>query len=152
MNERGVTLLESLIALVVGSVVLLGVGSFYVATSRSSSQDSAQTFLQRQGVLTMEEMARQIRPATSLADNCNGGNSLQAINASGTFCFYQPDSTHLNEVRPGGTANLLTGSPVPLTVSNFVVSVAGSVATVSFQLQDNRQNSMTFTTALGSRN
>ncbi len=128
MNERGVTLLESLIALV------------------------AQTFLQRQGVLTMEEMARQIRPATSLADNCNGGNSLQAINASGTFCFYQPDSTHLNEVRPGGTANLLTGSPVPLTVSNFVVSVAGSVATVSFQLQDNRQNSMTFTTALGSRN
>ncbi len=83
MNERGVTLLESLIALVVGSVVLLGVGSFYVATSRSSSQDSAQTFLQRQGVLTMEEMARQIRPATSLADNCNGGNSLQAINASG---------------------------------------------------------------------
>src|SRR2546427_12317610 len=102
MNERGVTLLESLIALVVGSVVLLGVGSFYVATSRSSSQDSAQTFLQRQGVLTMEEMARQIRPATSLADNCNGGNSLQAINASGTFCFYQPDSTHRSEERRVG--------------------------------------------------
>jgi prepilin-type N-terminal cleavage/methylation domain-containing protein len=153
MNERGVTLLESLIALVVGSVVLLGVGSFYVATGRSNRQDSAQVFLQRQGVLILEEMARQIRPATSLADNCDGNNSLQVINASGTFCFSQPDSAHLNEVRPGGgTENLLAGSPVPLTVSNFVPTLVGSVVTVSFQLQDNAQNSMAFTTALGQRN
>ncbi len=63
MNERGITLLELLVTLVVGSVVLLGAGSFYVATSRASRQDSAQTFLQRQGVLILEEMARQIRSA-----------------------------------------------------------------------------------------
>jgi prepilin-type N-terminal cleavage/methylation domain-containing protein len=153
MNERGVTLLELLITLAVGSVVLLGAGSFYIATSNASRQDSAQTFLQRQGVLILEEMARQIRSATSVATNCNGANSLQAMNASGTFCFYQPDSTHLNEVLPGGTANLLrTGSPVSLTVSNFVPTVSGSVVTVSFQLQDNAHNAMTFTTALGHRN
>jgi Tfp pilus assembly protein PilW len=152
MNKRGITLLETVIALAVGSVVLLAVGSFYVAASRSRSQDSAQTFLQSKGVLIMEEMARQIRPATSLAANCNGGNSLQTINASGTFCFSQPDSTHLNEVRPGGTENLLEGSLVPLTVSNFVPTLVGSVVTVSFQLQDNAQNSMTFTTTLGRRN
>jgi len=153
MNERGITLLELLVTLVVGSVVLLGAGSFYVATSRASRQDSAQTFLQRQGVLILEEMARQIRSATTVATNCNGANSLQAINTSGTFCFYQPDSTHFNEGRPGGgTANLLTGSAVPLTVSTFVPTVSGTVATVSFQLQDTAQNSMTFTTALGHRN
>src|SRR2546429_7800417 len=70
MNERGITLLELLVTLVVGSVVLLGAGSFYVATSRASRQDSAQTFLQRQGVLILEEMARQIRPAKSLAGGC----------------------------------------------------------------------------------
>src|SRR5262245_61985182 len=127
MNKRGVTLLETLIALVVGSVVLLGASSLYVAASRASRQDSAQTFLQRQGVLILEEMAQQIRPATALATDCNGANSLQVINASGTFCFYQPDSTHLNEVRPGGgTANLLTGSLVPLTVSNFAPTVNGA--------------------------
>jgi prepilin-type N-terminal cleavage/methylation domain-containing protein len=54
VDERGTTLLELLIATVVGSVVLLGIGSFYAATSRSSGQDSAQTFLQRQGVLIIE--------------------------------------------------------------------------------------------------
>ena len=182
MNERGVTLLESLIALAVGSVVLLGVGSLYVATSRSSAQDSAQTFLQRRGVLILDEMARQIRPATVLttpgAGLCNvDTNSLQATNSLGAFCFYRantcsqtikPCSTtadcpqgeiclsnamQLLEDRPGGgTENLLAGSPVPLTVSSFVSSLSGSVATITFQLQDNRQNSMTFTTAFGHRN
>jgi hypothetical protein len=98
-------------------------------------------------------MGRQIRPATSLDVNCNGANSLQVINNDGTFCFSQPNSTHLDEARPGGgTENLLTGSPVALTVSNFSASASGTVATVSFQLQDNRQNSMAFTTALGRRN
>jgi prepilin-type N-terminal cleavage/methylation domain-containing protein len=161
MNERGVTLLESLIALAVGSVVLLGVGSFYVATSRASGQDSAQTFLQRQGVLILEEMARQIRPATALTRGvCNNADansladSLQATqiinNTTVNYCFYK-NGTQLNEDRPG-TENLLAGSPVPLTVSSFASSLSGSVATVTFQLQDNRQNSMTFTTAFVHRN
>jgi hypothetical protein len=151
MNECGATLLESLIALVLGSVVLWGIGSFYVATSRFSGQDSAQTFLQRQGVLILEEIARQIRPATDLGGCPGVANSLQVTNSLGIFCFYQ-NGTQLNEDRPGGTANLLTGSPVPLTVSSFVASVSGIVATVTVELQDNAHNSMTFTTALASRN
>jgi prepilin-type N-terminal cleavage/methylation domain-containing protein len=148
MNKHGFTLLESLITLLIGSIVLLAVGSFYGAAIRASRQDSAQTFLQRQGVLILEEMAKQIRPATSLAGNCNGTNSLQIINNSGTFCFSQPDSTHLME----GAWNLLSGSLVPLTVSNFTPTLNGSVVTISFQLQDNAKNSMTFTTDLWSRN
>ena len=159
MNERGTTLIELLIAMAVGSVVLLGIGSFYVATLRASHQDSAQTFLQRQGVLIIEEMARQIRPATALARGvCNAdANSLRAtqlINGNPVyFCFYK-NGTQLNEDRPGGTANLLAGSPVPLTVSSFGVSLisGGKAATISFQLQDNAQNSMMFTTSLGRSN
>ena len=155
MNARGVTLLELLIVLAMGSVVLLGIGSFYVATIQASAQDSAQTFLQRQGVLILEEMARKTRPATGLTrGGCNAdANSIQAtqsINGNPVnFCFYK-DSTQLKE----GTANLLAGSPVPLTVSSFTTSLdsSGVVATITFQLQDNRQNSMTFTTALGRRN
>ena len=160
MNERGTTLLESLIALVVGSVVLLGISSFYLATLRFSRQDSAQTFLQRQGVLLLEEMARQIRSATALTSSgdCvnNGANSLQGTNTLNqvfSFSWNSTQPTQLNEARPGGgTVNLLAGSPVPLTVSNFVARVCGSVATVTVEIQDNVHNSMTFTTALGRRN
>ena len=160
MNERGTTLIELLIAMVAGSVVLLGIGSFYVATLRASHQDSAQTFLQRQGVLIIDEMARQIRPATALTrGGCNAdANSLQAtqvINGNPVnFCFYK-NGTHFNEDRPGsGTANLLVGSPVPLTLSSFVSSpiINGKATTISFQLQDNAQNSMMFTTTLGGYN
>ena len=159
MNERGTTLIELLIAMVAGSVVLLGIGSFYVATLRASHQDSAQTFLQRQGVLIIDEMARQIRPATAFTrGGCNAdANSLRAtqlINGNPVnFCFYK-NGTQLNEDRPGGTANLLAGSPVPLTVSSFVSSpiINGKASTISFRLQDNAQNSMMFTTTLGRYN
>jgi prepilin-type N-terminal cleavage/methylation domain-containing protein len=140
MNERGSTLLELLIALAVGSVVLLGISSLYLATLRFSDQDSSQTFLQRQGVLILEEMARQIRPGTALTQGVchnNNPNAFGVTNSLGNFCFYQ-NGTQLSEDRPGGgTENLLGGSPVPLTVSNFVSSLSGIVVTVTFQLQDN---------------
>jgi prepilin-type N-terminal cleavage/methylation domain-containing protein len=158
MNERGVTLLESVIALAIGSVVLLGISSLYLATLRFSKQDSSQTFLQRQGALIIEEIVRQIRPATALTPGvCNNSDpiSLRVTNSLGTFCFYQ-SGTQLLEDRPGvpsgGTENLLTSSPVPLTLSNLVLSLSGTVVTVSFQLQDNVHNSMQFTTAVGRRN
>jgi prepilin-type N-terminal cleavage/methylation domain-containing protein len=159
MNERGVTLIESLIAMALGSVLLLGIGSFYVATVRSSRQDSAQTFLQNQAVWILEEMARQIRPATALIrGGCNGDpNSLQATRViAGNpvhYCFYK-NGTQFNEDAPGGTANLLAGSPVPLTVSSFVSSpiINGRATTISLQLQDNAQNSMMFTTSIGRSN
>src|SRR6266516_3242896 len=123
--EKGSMLIAVMIAslslaMVAGRVVVLGIGSFYVATLRASHQDSAQTFLQRQGVLIIDEMARQIRPATAFTrGGCNAdANSLQAtqlINDNPVnFCFYK-NGTQLNEDRPGGTANLLVGSPVPLT-------------------------------------
>jgi Tfp pilus assembly protein PilV len=163
MNERGTTLVELLLAMVVGSVVLLGVSSLYVATSRFSGQASSQTFLQRQGVFIFEEMARQIRPATDVTpgDCQNGSNSLQVTNSLGQLVRFPWDSTQptqLNEVLLSAngavitTVNLLAGSPVPLKVTNFVVKVCSIVATVTMEIQDNAQNSMTFTTALAPRN
>src|SRR5262249_48175923 len=97
MNERGVTLLESLLALAMGSIVLLGVGSLYSAMLRSGQQDNVQISLQRQGTFVTEEMARQIRTATvlnqatGLCRNVNS-NSLKVTQQVTTglvnFCFY----------------------------------------------------------------
>jgi prepilin-type N-terminal cleavage/methylation domain-containing protein len=158
MDDRGFTLLELLVAGAIGSVVLLGIGGYYLSTLRFYDQSSSQAFLQRQASLAIEEMARQIRPANALTRGvCNADpNALQVTNSLGVFCFYR-NGSQLSEDRPGGTANLLSGSPVPLTVTSFTslltpASSGATRATISFQLSDNVQNSMTFQTDLSRRN
>jgi Tfp pilus assembly protein PilV len=158
VNERGLTLLELLIAAALGTVVLLGLGQFYLATVRFGSQSNAQTFLQRQAVIIMDEMAQQIRPATGLALATCGGvvNSLQVTSGGGTYCFYQ-SGTGLSETRPGGTWNLLSGSPVTLQANSATFTLPDAkTAAISFQLQATTQGGatqiMTFTTTIGRRN
>ena len=159
MDDHGYTLVELLVAGAIGVLVLLGIGSYYVSTLRFYDQSGSQSFLQRQASLAIEEMARQIRPATALTRGaCNAdSNSLQVTNSLGVFCFYRNDS-QLSEDRPGGgTANLLSGSPVPLTVTSFTslltaASSGARRATITFQLSDSFQNSMTFQTDLSRRN
>ena len=160
MDDHGYTLVELLVAGAIGVLVLLGIGSYYVSTLRFYDQSGSQSFLQRQASLAIEEMARQIRPATALTRGvCNGvdPNALGVTNSLGVFCFYRNDS-QLSEDRPGGgTANLLSGSPVPLTVTSFTslltaASSGATRATITFQLSDNVQNSMTFQTDLSRRN
>ena len=60
-NEQAFTTIELLIATTIGVVMLLGIGSFYLSTLRIYEQGNAQTELQRQATLALEEMTRQIR-------------------------------------------------------------------------------------------
>ena len=165
MNERGLTVLELLIAAAIGSVMLLGVTGFYLSALRFSAEGSSQTYLQRQGALVLDELARQIRPATALAIvTCNGSaSSLQVTNTapgggSQTLCFRRSGSQLLEDL-PGGTRDLLSGSPSPLTVTSFSPSWSGTAVTITLQLRDQTFNSydqshneLTFTTTLAKRN
>src|SRR5262249_8627767 len=138
---------------------------FYVATTRFNRQDNAQISLQRQGAFIIEEMARQIRPATALTSGiCNGHvNALQGTIGGQRFFFYVLNNVPYEDWPGGGTENLLQGSLVPLTVSSFVVNDLSNaicpdgtsgcqIATITLQIQDNVQNSMAFKTTLGRRN
>jgi len=155
VNERGLTLLEVLLAAALGSVVALGVSSFYVSAQSFSAQSTAHAYLQRQGTLILDEMARQIQPASALTrGTCNADpQSLGITNGGGAYCFYTSGG-QLTESRPGGGPwNLLAGSPVPFTLSSFTTTLTGGTrATISFTLADNAANSMTFTTDITRRN
>jgi prepilin-type N-terminal cleavage/methylation domain-containing protein len=165
MNERGVTMIELLVATAIGGVMLLGVTGFYLSALRFNAEGSSQTYLQRQGALVLDELARQIRPASALAiATCNGNaNSLQVTNTaagggSQTLCFRKSGSQLLEDL-PGGTRDLLSGSPSPLTVTSFSPSLSGTGVTITFQLRDQTftstdqsHNLLTFTTTLGKRN
>jgi prepilin-type N-terminal cleavage/methylation domain-containing protein len=182
MNERGFTILELLIAMAIGSFMMVGVSGFYFSALRFNAEGNAQTYLQRQGTLVLDELARQVRPATGLAiATCNGNTkSLQVTNTLGTFCFRKNGLQLLEDVAllagGVGSRDLLSGSPSPLIVTSFcpcltIVCDPDPVAcvntglpvltpvTVTFQLQDKTfkrydlsNDQLRFTVTLASRN
>ena len=165
VNNRGLGLAELLIATLVGVVMLLGIGSFFISSIRFYEQSSSQTFLQRQGTLIMDEMSRQIQYANGLLvedppSDCPGipGTPSLKVTQPGLtetefYCFYQ-SSDQLLERRPDGSDfNLLDGTPQPISVSNVAfAATGGNRVTIGFQLNDNRGNTMAFATDLVTRN
>jgi hypothetical protein len=122
-GQRGLSLVELLVAAMLTTVVAGGLFSAYVATTRSFGESSAQAALQRQGTLVLEEIGRQVRgaiepmpgekppprPALSV-DTCNGNpDSLWVRTATGEICFYPRDDGALCEYRGTTCRNLLAG-------------------------------------------
>ncbi len=163
MDQRGFTLIELVIALSVGSVILLAMGGFYVSMLGVSNQANAQVFLARQGTLILEELARRIRPATALPPWSCGPRAAAASLAfqeeiepppeTEYLCIYQErNQIFVCEIEPNFTTNppsktgcvtgrprnLLSGSPISLRASNvtFTRLQGGGAVAVSFVLQD----------------
>lgn len=175
MKQDGTTLIETLIFVMVGVIILLGIGSFYVTAIVSYDQGSAQASVQRQGTLIQEEMARQILPAISVYPwGCGpGGTGLAVQRTSDFICLYlegqgiftcaiEPDSV-INPSNTGctGTArNLLLGSPIPIVATSmtFDRGSGGSFVDIAFTLTEGQLNSrivvdpMEFTMGLRLRN
>ncbi len=172
MNQRGFTLIEALVALLVGTAVLFGISSFYVSALGFWRTSSSQTSLQRQGALILEEMAHQIRPGTismTPLQTCSGvGQSLRVQNPNGTYCV-RLDSAGGNQIvedLPGGASlNMFSGSPVALTAAacspatsfftdpqNSANPPTATAVRVCFQLSDTSGNAMMFEAAITRRN
>jgi hypothetical protein len=113
-DQRGVSLVELLIAATIGTAVLASLLSFYLATARSLDQSSAQAALQRQGSLALDEIARQVRSAVgpnaiSLA-TCDGvANSVRILSPDADVCYYARQDGALCEFRNGQCRDLLAG-------------------------------------------
>ena len=160
MGNRGFTLVEQLVGLLAGSLVLAGIGSLFVYSQRVAYGSESQTFLQRQGALVMDQMTQRVRSASALTTGCNGGGSIRVTNTvytdpDGTnrspFCFYSSGNQLLMDSSTG-TYNLLSGTGARLTVTGYTITLSDPTVTITFQISDNRANSMTFTTNLTRRN
>ncbi len=147
MNERGFTLPELIVAMVIGAVVLLGVGSFYTQITGAWQQAQAQAAIQRQGTLVQQEMARIILPSSGLLPGTCGPttgitDSLPVqipagalpdagLSSGGFACFHLNTSGQLFECRftstsnttciSGSARNLLAGAPIPDAVLGALV-------------------------------
>ncbi len=158
-DNHGTGLVELLISILIGAVLLLGISSFYLSSVRFYDQSSSQTYLQRQATLIIDEMARRIRFANGLVGNppsdCPAVPSLKVTqpDLTGFYCFYQSEDGLLERLPDGSDFDLLKGPPVSLTLANLSFTVVGGKrATINFQLNDDRGNTMAFTTDLATQN
>jgi type II secretory pathway pseudopilin PulG len=121
-DQRGLSLVELLVAAVLTTVVAGGLFSAYVATTRSFGESNAQAALQRQGTLVLEEIGRQVRGAIEpnpplitgvhalSVEICNGyPDSLRVRTAAGNICYYARADGALCEYRGITCRNLLAG-------------------------------------------
>jgi Tfp pilus assembly protein PilW len=96
-DQRGVTIIEALVASVVVAFAGLALTSFYLAMVNSFAWAQSETVLQRQGSLVLDVIGRQSRRASSVAAGCapagSVGDSLQVtvsapLSGAGTYCYY----------------------------------------------------------------
>jgi prepilin-type N-terminal cleavage/methylation domain-containing protein len=124
-DQRGVTLVELLVAAVVGAVVLLGLFSVYRATTTSFNQSSSRAFLQRQGTLALQNIARQVQqscpssnPLCAQVGTCPAGALVVTVTVGvptqiGTYCYYAAanlvgDTTLMEKLNPKSGASPIT--------------------------------------------
>lgn len=117
IDQRGLSLVELVVAALIASVVAAGLFSAYLAAVRSFRESDAQAALQRQGALALEEISRRIRGAISPGAisvvTCNGReDSVQVMTTAGPVCYYASAEGALCEFREFGgrqCRNLLAG-------------------------------------------
>ena len=94
-DARGVSLLEILITAFISVIVLSAVGSLYVTSRRAFDFGVSQAYVQRQGTLIQEQIARWAKSSTGVqvalcGGNTTAGRSLAMADANGTMrCIYQ---------------------------------------------------------------
>jgi prepilin-type N-terminal cleavage/methylation domain-containing protein len=142
-DDRGFTLAELLVASVIAVLVFLGAGSFYLFTLRAMRDGNGQVFVQRQGTLIMEELGRQIRPATALNivdatsppgtcwDVVGAGSVGTVLMVSNTnvYCYYETTANALVRCQFDSLAItcsnqfLLSGGEVLMTANSWTVAL-----------------------------
>ena len=116
IDQRGLSLVELVVAALIASVVAAGLFSAYLAAVRSFRESDAQAALQRQGALALEDITRRIRgaggPDAIRKGTCNGrADSVKVTTTTGAVCYYASDDGALCEYIGGRCRNLLGGGP-----------------------------------------
>ena len=75
-DQRGVTLIELMVAIVIFTFVGLGFGILYRSSVRAFDSGTRQAFVQRQGTLLVDDLKRRLTPAAALLVDSCGPNTV----------------------------------------------------------------------------
>jgi prepilin-type N-terminal cleavage/methylation domain-containing protein len=98
-NARGFSMVEMLITSLISVIVLSAAGSLYLTSKKAFDYGSSQAYVQRQGTLIQEQIARWAKNSVTVqrvlcGGNTTAGRSLAIADANGTIrCIYQSPET-----------------------------------------------------------
>ena len=122
MNQRGMTLVELIVAVGIFVVVLLGSGLLYITVAQTYAKDKLTQDLQRDGDAVLAHMSRNLKEATGLVTNSGSsltvniptkpgfGNTRSYLVNSGQLVYRNEALSPIDEnlLPPGTTATTLT--------------------------------------------
>jgi len=131
-KTRGVTLVELMIAITIGAIISIGIGSVYTSSKRSFKLQEEFSRLQENGRFAMNYIARFVRGAGYSGCSSGVSNMINDINSTDVELLFQ---TGLEGYEAGGTAPnetvaALTEYPsVSATAADFTTNTSsGEVA------------------------
>lgn len=157
--ERGLTLTELTIAMVLAAIVVVGIVGFYMNSQALWFDASTQSITQREGTVVLEAISRQARNARAFTITYPGGDTTQSMLqmtvpdavGSGTheYYFWWEDSLIHEGTHP---VNDDRGALLQSRVERFVVTASGSMVNVqNLQILSPQGQRMSFSTSYSRR-
>jgi prepilin-type N-terminal cleavage/methylation domain-containing protein len=107
-RRAGVSLVEILVAIAIGSIVTLGLGAFSLFTGRGFAGLMNYAELENQSRTALDKMSKEIRQTARLTDYTSNKLVFLDYDAKTLTFEYKPSSRALTRAKDGLTDNLLT--------------------------------------------
>ena len=125
----GVTLVELMIAITIGSIVALGIGSVYTSSKRSYKLQEEFSRLQENGRFAMNFIARFVRGAGNYGCSSALGNMINNIEEQSEELLFQTGIEGYEAIgtAPGSTPAALLESPSVTTTTTDFASITSDI-------------------------
>ena len=133
-DQRGITLVEVTVVMVLASLVMVGLVGFYVTSQQQWLTASSQVVTQREGTLALQQIGDSIRTSAAAVitlspDSLHQRLTLYNATATATMAFFwNPADSLLHWEYPPGTAR---GSVVSSRVNRFRVFTNDTMVTIA---------------------
>jgi hypothetical protein len=150
-NRRGITLVDTLVAISITAVILLPTASMVVASLRCYNSELAKIDTDTSAVLALQKIVNDVREAKSVS-MLSSGQQLRIIKpvvtADGYYDRSQPDSTHPIDYYLSGTSGTLgaTGTNLWRAQNGALRLVKKGVNSLAFEYDTARSIKITVVT------
>ncbi len=140
-NKKGFTLIEIIVSLAIFSIVMLLVAGTYISLISASADVRTETSAMNNVAAVLSAMSNDIRNGKCKLGQCVSGNSFTFTNSSRNAVMYGATSTvcpsgitnQICKSISGGTAYVLTHTPVKIAKLNFTARTYSSSGTPTAQ-------------------